>query len=303
MIANVRLIEPAPLVAHEVAHSAPTAVVGCSVEKGKRPVQDRRPALIGVTAIELQGYDRQARNVVDAVAGFSVWDRAAGVLHDADVIDECADVVGSGVPELQLDDGNRRPARRERYRLTEHGRGHLGYGRPGDPLSDPASLCSRSRQRLGLLHEFVYRLGKRVRVSERHDPPGSRLEDVLRIPVGGRDSGTAGGDREGECARGDLFGTAVWSDEDVGSEQVGQLVDRKEAVVELDVIAEPEIDDATLEHQPVLLALSAHDLRVRAPRDQVQNLGVTLDNRRQRLDRRLEALTGRYQAEAGEQKA
>jgi len=73
--------------------------------------------------------------------------------------------------------------------------------------------------------------------------------------------------------------TAVWSDEDVGSgEQVraSSSIERKRSS-NIDVIAEPEIDDATLEHQPVLLRLSAHDLRVRAPRDQVQNLGVTLD--------------------------
>ena len=56
--------------------------------------------------------------------------------------------------------------------------------------------------------------------------------------------GAAGGDRERERAGGDLLPVAVRRDEDVGrGEQVGQLVDGEEAVVELDVVAEAEIDD------------------------------------------------------------
>ena len=53
---------------------------------------------------------------------------------------------------------------------------------------------------------------------------------------GRRDDAAAGRDREGERARGDLLAVAVRRHEHVGRrEQIGELVDREEAVVELDV--------------------------------------------------------------------
>ena len=84
---------------------------------------------------------------------------------------------------------------------------------------------------------------------------------------------------------------AVRRHEDVGrGEQVGQLVDGEEAIVELDVVLEAEVDAAPLQHQPVLLALAARHLRVGAPGDQVEHLRMPLDDRRQRVDHRLEPL-------------
>ena len=72
----------------------------------------------------------------------------------------------------------------------------------------------------------------------------------------------------------------VRRDEDVRrGEQIGQLVDGEEAIVELDVVAQAEVDDAALEHEAVLLALAAGDLRMGAARDQVQHLGMALDDR------------------------
>ena len=82
--------------------------------------------------------------------------------------------------------------------------------------------------------------------------------------------------------RRDLLPVAIRRDEDVRrGEQVGQLVDREEAVVELDVVAEIEIDDTSLEHEPVLLALATRDLRMGSPGDQIHDFRVPLDDRRQ----------------------
>ena len=143
-----------------------------------------------------------------------------------------------------------------------------------------------------------------ARVVERDERAGARREHVLRVPVRRRDDPAAGRDRERERARGDLLPVAVRRHEHVGRrEQVGELVDGEEAVVELDVLGQIELEHAPLEHQAVPLAFAACDVRMGATRDDVDDLGVLLDHRRQRLDRGLEALAGRDQAEGGELEA
>ena len=66
MVAGVRLVEPAAVVAHEVAHAA--LGVGGVLEERERAVEDRRPDLLVAAAGELERDDRQTRDVVDAVA-------------------------------------------------------------------------------------------------------------------------------------------------------------------------------------------------------------------------------------------
>ena len=153
-----------------------------------------------------------------------------------------------------------------------------------------------------MLREVAHCVRQSVRVSEGHEAPGPRREHVLGVPVRCRDRGAARGDRERERARGDLLAVAVRRHEHVGGgEQIGQLVDREEAVVELDVVAETEIDHAALELQAVLLPLPARHPRMGSPCDQVEHLGMALDDRRQRVDRHLEPFPGRDQPEGGEQ--
>ena len=54
----------------------------------------------------------------------------------------------------------------------------------------------------------------------------------------------------------DLLRVAVRRQEDIGGvQQVGQLGNRKKAIVELDVIRDSEVDRATLEKEPILLTL------------------------------------------------
>ena len=87
----------------------------------------------------------------------------------------------------------------------------------------------------------------------------------------------------------------------VVGEQVGDLLDAEEAVVELDVILEAEVEHGLLERQPVALAFAVRDVRMRPSGDHVEHLGMALHDRRQRLDRRLEPLPGRDQPERREQ--
>ena len=83
-------------------------------------------------------------------------------------------------------------------------------------------------------------------------------------------------------------------------EQLGQLGDGEKAIVELDVIRDAEVDRATLEEEPILLSLQPRHLRVGSPGDEVQHLGMTLDDRRQRRNRRLDALPWRDEPERRE---
>ena len=110
--------------------------------------------------------------------------------------------------------------------------------------------------------------------------------------------------REGERARRDLLLGAVGRDEDVGCrKQIGDLVDAQEPVVELDVALETEVEHRPLERHPVALPLAMRDVGVRPAGDDVEHVRVLLDDRRQRLDHRLEPLAGGDQAERREQEA
>ena len=85
-------------------------------------------------------------------------------------------------------------------------------------------------------------------------------------------------------------------------QQVGQLGDGEKAIVELDVIGDSEVERATLEQESILLALQPGYFRVRPPGDQVQHLGMTLDDARQRRNRGLDPLPRRDQPERREHK-
>ena len=64
----------------------------------------------------------------------------------------------------------------------------------------------------------------------------------------------------------------------------------EEAVVEHDVLGEIEVGDPPLQHQAVLLASAPRDLRMRAAGDHVENVGMLLDDRRQRVEHHLDSL-------------
>ena len=169
-------------------------------------------------------------------------------------------------------------------------------------VADPPRLGAGGREPLRLLDVAADRVAERGGVAERHDLAGARREHVLRVPVRRRDDAAAGRDPEGERAGGDLLTPAVRRHEDVGrGEQVGDLVDRQEAIVELDVVLEPELEHGLLERQPVPLSLAVRDVRMCPAGDHVEHVRMPLDDRRQRLDHRLDPLPGRDQPEGREQ--
>ncbi len=301
VVADVRLVEPAPVVAHEVAHAVVTG--GC-VQERERAVEDRCPDLLVAAVRKCERHDGQTGDVVDAVAAVAVRNDPVRVLHDADVVDEGQQVVGAQARQVQIGSAERAAARRERVCLLQHGRRLLRDRRPGERGTDAAGFGSSRRKQLRLVRVRADRGGERCRVVERDERAGARSEHVLRIPVRRRDDPAAGRDRERERARGDLLPVAVRRHEHVGRrEQVGKVVDGEEAVVELDVLRQVELEHAPLEHQAVPLSFTACDVRMGATRDDVDDLGVPLDHRRQRFDRGLEALARRDQAEGRELEA
>src|SRR4029079_4973566 len=138
---------------------------------------------------------------------------------------------------------------------------------------------------------------------ERTELPGAGREQVLREEVRRGDRRAAGGDGEGQRARGDLLAVAVRRQDDVrGGQHVGQFGDGEKAIVELDVIGDSEVERATLEQESILLALQPRYFGVRPPRDEVQHLGMTRDDPRQGRNRGLDPLPRRDEPERREHK-
>ena len=141
VVPDVRRVEPAPVVAHEVSH--PGLRVGRVLEEGERAVDDRRPDLLVAAAGELERDDREPRDVVDAVAALAVRDHAVGVLDDPDVVDEGEQMVGPDAHELWVQAGDRPAATWSQADglLQDRGR-RLGDRRP---LNSPPILRASAR--------------------------------------------------------------------------------------------------------------------------------------------------------------
>ena len=213
MVADVRLVEPATVVAHEVAHPA---VPGGRMEEGERAVEARRPELLVAALGKGEGDDGEPCDIVDAVAAVAVRDDPVGMLHDADVVHQRQQMVGAQAREVQLGDACGPPPGCERAGCLQHGGRRLGHGRPRERRADPPSLHLRRGQPLRLLQVAADRVGEGVGVVERHGAPGAGGEHVLCVPVGRRDDRTACGEREGQRAGGDLLAARVRCQEDVG---------------------------------------------------------------------------------------
>ena len=295
------VVEPAAVVGHEVAHAL-AGVVGRVREECERPVEDRRPHLVARPALELQRDDCETSHVVDAVARIAIGDRAVRMLDDTAVVDERQQMVGAHLVELEPVVRDRCAPRRGRDRLAQNRRGLRGDRRPAERRADARRLGARGGKCLGLGDVRGDRSAELRSLAEADELAGAGGEHVGRVPVRRRDDRATGGERERERAGGALLSVRVRRDEDVGRrEQVRELVDVEEAVVEHDVLGEIEVGDAPLQHQAVLLASAPRNLRMRAAGDHVENVGMLLDDRRQRVEHHLDSLAGREQAERREQ--
>ena len=145
MVADVRLVEPAPVVAHEVAHAV---VPSGGMQERERAVEDRRPDLLVAAVRKCERHDGQAGDVVDAVTAGAVRDDPVRVLHDADVVDEGEQVVGAQARQVQIGGAERAAARRERICLLQDGRRRLRDRRPRERGTDAPGFGSSRREQL-----------------------------------------------------------------------------------------------------------------------------------------------------------
>ena len=97
-----------------------------------------------------------------------------------------------------------------------------------------------------------------------------------------------------------LFAYGVTKTSVAASRSASSSMSRKRSS-SYDVLGEVEVDDAPLQHQAVLLASAPRDLRMCAAGDHVEDVGMLLDDRRQRVEHHLDSLAGREQAERREQ--
>ena len=99
----------------------PPSPVG-RVEERERAVEDRRPDLLVAAAGKRERHDREAGDVVDAVAAVAVGDDPVRVLHDPDVVDEREQMVGAQARRdagRATPDGRRRGASSRASRSTD----------------------------------------------------------------------------------------------------------------------------------------------------------------------------------------
>jgi hypothetical protein len=148
------------------------------------------------------------------------------VLHDADVVSECEQMVGPQARQVQVGDAGGPSLRRKLGSFLQDARCGLCDGRPCQRRTDPLCFGARRDQHVRLLDVAADSIGQRFRIAERHEQPGARSEHVLCVPVGRGNDGAARGDCEGERAGGDLLPAPVRRQEDVGCrEQIRELVD------------------------------------------------------------------------------
>ena len=193
------------------------------------------------------------------------------------------------------DDGAeaRRPASASTSSVTlpDAGPGQLGADPPGlGPRPRPACRASRAGPAPPRQPGDV---------AERHQDAGPGAEQVLRVEVRGRHHRAAGGDGEGERPGDDLLARPVRASRRgrcEASRNASSSTDRNRST-NATCSLEAEVADQPLEAQPVALALVLDHLGVGLPGDQVEDVGMSGDDRRRALGSQFEPLRRRDQPE------
>ena len=103
MVADVGLVEPATVVTHEVVHPA---VLSSCLKEGERAVEIRRPDQLFTALCKCERDHRQPGDIVDAISAAAVGNDSVCVLHDADIVGECEQMVGAQACQVQVGDAS-----------------------------------------------------------------------------------------------------------------------------------------------------------------------------------------------------
>ena len=317
-VGRAGVLEPVAVEGHEVAEAAGVVVPGV-VEEGGVGQRELAAAVDGfaVEVFDDAGGDERAGVVVDAVALAESGEGEGGVLEDAGAVGEPVQVVQPELRELgRAGDG----ADRGRTRAGLTVAAGRGLARPGldargaedvDVLRGDLAPDGLAAVEVGafadgvaapvVVEQAVDRGGDRVGVPKGHEFAAAVGQQLLGVPVRRGHHGFAAAVGVGQRAGGDLRLVEVRRDVDVaGGDELGELVELDEAVEEADVVVDAELGHTLLELEAVGVAVAAQQARVRGAEDDVDRVGVPLDDLRHGLDGVLKPLAGRQQPE-GEQ--
>ena len=279
------------------------ARVGRVLEERERAVDDRRPDLLVAAPGQLERDDREARHVVDAVAALAVRDDAVRVLDDPDVVDEREQMVGRTSTRC----GSRATERRRRGASSTASRrtAAVAAATEGHASCSPMRRASRGRRRARRLLDVVADGAARAAGSANGTivpAPDSSMScayqyGVDTTPQPAASANVSAPDEICSRARYGVTKTSVAASRSAISSMLRKRSSNSTWTLE------PEVEHAPLERHPVALSLSVGDVGMRPAGDQVEHVGVLLDDRRQRLDHRLEPLAGGDQPEGREQEA
>ena len=198
VVADVRRVEPAPVVAHEVPHAC-SAFVACIVEERDRAVQNCRPAAPVRRSMPSATTARRATSSTQyPVARFGIAPLACWTMPQSSTRQK---VIGTCLRQVDAADGDRRAPGGSRNRLAEDDRSCFSDRGPLERLPEASRLGAGLLERLGGLDVLADRSAERRRIAEVDEGAGAGGQEVLRIPVGRRDGRAARCEREREQSR------------------------------------------------------------------------------------------------------
>jgi len=174
----------------------------------------------------------------------------------------------------------------------------LGYLGPDHVAPEQVGSLAHGVALGFVVQQVNHLLGQRRRVAERHHYAPLVGQHLFGVPIRSGDDRLARADGIGQRAGGDLAGVQVGSNVDVGrADELGQFFDADKAIVEDDLALDALLLGQPLQRQPVRFAVVAQDVGMGRAEDDVDDVGMLLQDGRQRLDNRLDALVSRQQAE------
>ena len=252
---------------------------------------------------EEDGEQQRPGVVVGAVALGEVGNGVTGVLKQAGAVAHALQVVQAPVGQLGLrfveGTEDHRPGRN--IGATTAGMGKRGHVLVGDLGPDHVAAHEVGLFAHGMTARLVAEqaddLARQGRgVPEGHQHAAALRQQLLGVPVRGRDHRLAAAKSVGQGAGSDLGRIEIRSDVDVGgAEEFLQLAEFHEAIVKEDLFVDAQAARQSFQADPITLALLAEQVGMRCSQDDIDQVGKLTQHRRQGLEHELDALVGRQQ--------